>query len=261
MQCRLAGVNRTTLYYRPLEREVCPEELAIMAAIDEEYTRHPFYGARRMRVYLTGKGYRISRWRVGRLMTRMGLEAIGPKPNTSRPTPGHKIYPYLLRGVKLTRPNQVWSTDITYIRLVHGFAYLVAIIDWYSRKVLAWRVSNTIDTSFCIDCLEDALSQGKPEIFNTDQGSQFTSTAFTGRLERVGIRISMDGRGRALDNVFVERLWRSVKYEEVYPHGYESISSLVAGLGGYFRFYNEERPHQSLGYVVPAAVHACVAAV
>jgi len=227
-----------------------------MAAIDEEYTRHPFYGARRMRVYLTGKGYRISRWRVGRLMTKMGLEAIGPKPDTSRPAPGHKIYPYLLRSLTITRPDQVWSTDITYIRLAYGFAYLVAIIDWYSRKVLAWRVSNTIDTSFCIDCLEEALSRGNPEIFNTDQGSQFTSAAFTGRLEKANVRISMDGRGRALDNIFVERLWRSVKYEDVYLNGYEGLSDLVVGLGKYFKFYNEERPHQSLGYAVPASMHA-----
>jgi putative transposase len=252
----LIGVNRTTFYYRPLERPACLEELAIMAAIDEEYTSHPFYGARRMRVHLTRKGYRISRWRVTQLMAKMGLEAIGPKPDTSRPAPGHKVYPYLLRNFAITRPNQVWSTDITYIRLTHGFAYLVAIIDWYSRKVLAWRVSNTIDTSFCIDCLEDALAQGTPEIFNTDQGSQFTSAAFTGVLEKAGVRISMDGRGRALDNIFVERLWRSVKYEDVYPNGYQRLFDLAVGLGKYFLFYNEERPHQSLGYAVPASVHA-----
>jgi putative transposase len=189
----------------------------------------------------------------------MGLEAIYPKPNTRRPNPGHKVYPYLLRGLEIACPDQVWSTDITYIRLEKGFVYLVAIIDWHSRKVLSWRLSNSLDTAFCLDCLEDALSPGKPGIFNTDQGCQFTSQAFTGRLEAAGIRISMDGRGRALDNVFVERLGRSVKYEEVYPNAYRTVSDALLGLTRYFSFYNRERPHQGLDYATPSEVYGGVA--
>lgn len=256
LQCRLAGVNRTTLYYRPTEWWEDANTLSIMRLIDEEYTRHPFYGARRMRVHLNRQGITISRRRVGKLMVRMGLQAMAPGPNTSKRQLGHKVYPYLLREIEINRPNQVWSTDITYIRLPRGFVYLVAVIDWYSRKVLSWRLSNTMDTAFCMDCLEQALAQGKPEIFNTDQGSQFTSAEFTGRLKAAGIQISMDGRGRALDNIFVERLWRSVKYEDVYLKGYETLPELLMGLTRYFEFYNHERPHQSLGNATPAAIHA-----
>lgn len=256
LQCRLAGVNRTTLYYHPTDRQEDAATLAIMRLIDEEYTRHPFLGARKMRLHLNGQGIAISRRRTAKLMGRMGLQAMVPGPNTSKPQPGHKVYPYLLRGMEITRPNQVWSTDITYIRLPRGFVYLVAVIDWYSRKVLSWRLSNTMDTGFCVDCLEGALAQGTPEIFNTDQGSQFTSMEFTGRLEAAGIKISMDGKGRALDNIFVERLWRSVKYEDVYLRGYETLPELLMGLTRYFEYYNEERPHQSLGNATPAATHA-----
>lgn len=226
-----------------------------MRLIDEEYTRHPFYGARKIRVHLHRQGIAISRLLVGKLMRLMGLQAMVPGPNTSKPQPGHKIYPYLLRGVMINRPNQVWSTDITYIRLPRGFVYLAAVIDWYSRKVLSWRLSNTMDAGFCVDCLDQALTQGTPEIFNTDQGSQFTSAEFTGRLQAAGIQISMDGRGRALDNVFVERLWRSVKYEDVYLRGYETVPELLIGLVRYFDFYNHERLHQSLNYATPAAIH------
>lgn len=200
-------------------------------------------------------GYRVNRKRIRGLMAKMGLEAIYPKRNTSQSHPEHRIYPYLLNGVKIDRSNQVWSTDITYVRLAQGFAYLVAVIDWYSRKVLAWYLSNTMDTGFCLDCLEVALRHGQPEIFNTDQGSQFTSREFTGRLLAAGIQISMDGRGRALDNVFVERLWRSVKYENIYVKGYETMTEAKPGLAEYFQFYNETRPHQSLNYATPHEVH------
>jgi putative transposase len=226
-----------------------------MRRIDEVYTDRPFFGSRRMTAWLKREGYPVNRKRIGGLMRRMGLEAIHPKPNTSRPNPGHKVYPYLLRGLEIARPDQVWSTDITYIRLEKGFVYLAAIIDWHSRKVLSWRLSNSLDTAFCLDCLEDALSRGKPGIFNTDQGCQFTSQEFTGRLEAAGIRISMDGRGRALDNVFVERLWRSVKYEEVYPNAYRTVSDALLGLTRYFSFYNMERPHQGLDYATPSEVY------
>ena len=216
----------------------------------------PFYGSRRMVVYLKEQGHAVNRKRVQRLMRVLGLAGMAPGPNTSKHHPEHKVYPYLLRGVTITRPDQVWSTDITYIRLAHGFAYLVAIIDWYARRVLAWRLSNTLEAGFCVDCLEEALrSHGKPEIFNTDQGSQFTSDAFTGVLVREGIDISMDGRGRALDNIFVERLWRSVKYEDVYLKGYASLPELLLGLTEYFAFYNGERPHQSLGNRTPDSVY------
>ena len=232
------------------------EELQLLALIDAEYTRHPFYGSRRMVVYLGTNGYVVNRKRVQRLMQILCLAGMAPGPNTSRPHPEHKIYPYLLRGVNVTRPNQVWSTDVTYIRLDRGFVYLTAVIDWYSRKVLAWRLSNTPDSGFCIDCLEQSLRlYGTPEIFNSDQGCQFTSLAFTGILIAHGIKISMDGRGRALDNIFVERLWRSVKHEDVYLKGYVSMAELHRGLTEYFEFYNTERPHQSLGDRTPAHVY------
>lgn len=228
----------------------------ILTLIDAEYTRHPFYGSRKMVVHLRIKGYSVNRKRVQRLMGVLGLAGIAPGPNASRPHPQHKIYPYLLRGVNVIRPNQVWSTDITYIRLARGFVYLVAVIDWYSRKVLAWRLSNTLDSGFCVDCLEQSLrAYGIPEIFNTDQGCQFTSDTFTGVLSMHGIAISMDGRGRALDNIFVERLWRSVKHEDVYLKGYVNMPELQLGLTDYFELYNTERPHQSLGYCTPDLVY------
>lgn len=255
-QCQLASVSRSTIYANRNNVTTSSEDLLFCHLIDKEYTRRPFYGSRRMVLHLKTKGYTVNRKRVQRLMRRMCLAGMVPGPNTSRAHPEHKVYPYLLRGVKVVRPNQVWSTDITYIRLQHGFAYLVAIIDWYSRKVLSWRISNSMDTVFCVDCLEDAIrGYGTPEIFNTDQGSQFTSEAFTGVLKREGIQISMDGRGRALDNIFVERLWRNVKYEDVYLRGYTSLRGLMTGLTVYFSFYNSERPHQSLYYKTPDIVY------
>ena len=230
--------------------------LLLLAAIDAEYTRHPFFGSRRMVVFLIGLGHFINRKRIQRLMGVLGLAGMAPGPNTSRPHPEHKIYPYLLRGVPVVRPNQVWSTDITYVRLERGFVYLTAIIDWYSRKVLAWRLSNTLDSGFCVECLEQALQlYGTPEIFNTNQGCQFTSEAFTSVLTAQEISISMDGRGRALDNIFVERLWRSVKYEDIYLKSYASVTALTLGLTEYFEFYNTERMHQSLGNSTPINVY------
>ena len=255
-QCALAGVTRSWVYGASGSEALEESDLMLLRLIDAQYTRRPFYGSRRMVVYLKEQGHTVNRKRVQRLMRILGLAGMAPGPNTSKPHPEHKIYPYLLRGVAITRPNQVWSTDITYIRLAHGFAYLVAIIDWYSRRVLAWRLSNSLEAAFCVDCLEEALrSHGKPEIFNTDQGSQFTSDAFTGVLLREGIDISMDGRGRALDNIFVERLWRSVKYEDIYLKGYASMPELLLGLTEYFAFYNGERPHQSLGNRTPDEVY------
>ena len=257
-QCELAGIARSTVYAprRVVELDPDPEELTLLALIDAEYTRHPFYGSRKIRIYLRGLGYQVNRKRVQRLMRILGLAGMAPGPNTSRPHPQHQLYPYLLRGVEIERPNQVWSTDITYIRLVRGFVYLVAVIDWYSRKVLAWRVSNTLDSGFCVDCLEQALQgYGTPEIFNSDQGCQFTSETFTAVLQRQGIAISMDGRGRALDNIFVERLWRSVKQEDVYLKGYADVPELLLGLTDYFEFYNTERSHQSLNYRTPDEVY------
>jgi putative transposase len=257
-QCELAQLPRATLYRQKAKAVLppCEEELELCRLIDEEYTNRPFYGSRRMVVFLRNAGYVVNRKRVQRLMRMMGLVGMAPGPKTTVKHPGHKIYPYLLRGVPVTKPNQVWSTDVTYIRLARGFAYLVAIIDWYSRKVLTWRISNSMDASFCVDCLEEALVQyGKPEVFNSDQGSQFTSSAFTGVLKREGIAISMDGRGRALDNIFVERLWRSVKHEDVYLKGYDSMAGLMVGLTQYFSFYNETRPHQSLGNNTPNQVY------
>jgi putative transposase len=255
-QCVLAGVTRATVYAQKAPRPVDELDLLHSRLIDEEYTRHPFYGSRKMVVFLKVVGHPVNRKRVQRLMRQMGLAGMAPGPNTSRPHPEHKVYPYLLRGVPIVRPNQVWSTDITYIRLAHGFAYLVAIIDWYSRRVLSWRISNSMEAVFCVDCLEDALrTHGKPEIFNSDQGSQFTSAAFTSVLEREGIVISMDGRGRVFDNIFVERLWRSVKHEDVYLNGYATMGELMVGVAEYFAFYNGERPHQSLGQKTPDVVY------
>jgi len=258
-QCELAEVTRATVYRRlaaKTPQDTGPEDLLLCRLIDEEYTNRPFYGSRRMVVFLRGAGHVVNRKRVQRLMRSMGLAGMAPGPNTSKAHPKHKVYPYLLRGVAVVRPNHVWSTDITYIRLACGFAYLVAVIDWYSRKVLSWRLSNSMDASFCVDCLEDALREhGRPEVFNSDQGSQFTSTAFTDVLKREGVAISMDGRGRALDNIFVERLWRNVKYEDVYLKGYNDMGELLLGLAQYFAFYNTERPHQSLDYETPASVY------
>lgn len=226
-----------------------------MRWLDEQYTRTPFYGIRRMTAWLRQQGHGANHKRVARLMRQMGLEAIYPKPRLTKPAPGHRIYPYLLTGLSIIRPDQVWSTDITYVRLRHGFVYLVAIMDWFSRYVLAWEISVTLDTAFCLGALEWALGHQRPEIFNSDQGAQFTSTAFTDRLHAQGVRISMDGRGRALDNIFVERLWRTVKYEEVYLKDYQSVPEAVENLGRYFEFYNRERLHQSLGYCTPAGVY------
>jgi len=255
-QCELAGVSRATVYAQKILRPVDEFDLLHSWLIDEEYTRHPFYGTRRMVVFLSTVGHLVNRKRVQRLMREMGLAGMAPGPNTSRQHPEHKVYPYLLRGVPIVRPNQVWSTDITYIRLAHGFVYLVAIIDWYSRRVLSWRISNSMEAVFCVDCLEDALRMhGKPEIFNSDQGAQFTSDQFTGVLEREQIIISMDGRGRVFDNIFVERLWRNVKYEDVYLKGYATIGELMVGLTNYFVFYNSERPHQALRNKTPDIVY------
>lgn len=244
---------RSSLYYEPVGDS--DDDLELMRRIDELYTQAPYYGSRKITVELNKEGWKVNRKHVQRLMRKMGLEAIYPKPRLSNPAPGHQIYPYLLRGVKIDRPDQVWSTDITYIRLRGGFIYLVAIIDWYSRCVLSWEVSITLDTSFCVSALDWALKDAKPEIFNSDQGAQFTSDEFTRRLKDRGIKISMDGRGRALDNVFVERLWRSVKWEEVYLKDYSDVTDAIENLAQYFHRYNHQRPHQSLGYQTPAAVY------
>ncbi len=249
----MLSLTRSAYYYEPKEENGYNQLL--MRLIDEEYTRHPFYGSRRMAVWLKRQGYDVNRKRAGRLMRKMGIEAVYPGVNLSKRAAAHRKYPYLLRGVEIKAPNQVWSSDITYIRLRHGFIYLVAVIDWYSRYVLSCEVSTTLDKNFCISALKSALSVTKPEIFNTDQGSQFTSDEFTGCLIENGIAVSMDGRGRALDNIFVERLWRSVKYEEVYLHDYENVREAIAGVMEYFRFYNMERPHQALNYETPYEVY------
>ena len=251
-QCELLELNRSSLYYEPVE--IDPEDVKLMNEIDKEFTKHPFFGVRSMTWSLRDLHYNVGRKRVRRLMRVMGLQAIFPAKKTSTRNPDHKVYPYLLRGVEITRPNQVWSMDITYIRLGKGFVYLTAIVDWYSRYVIAWRLSNSLADSFCVECLKDALQYGKPEIFNTDQGSQFTSESFTGVLNTNGIAISMDGRGRCLDNIFVERLWRTVKYQNVYIKGYQNIPEAQAGLREFFDFYNMERRHQSLRYKTPWGV-------
>ena len=252
-QCQLLGLARSSLYYEPAGETA--EDLRLMRLIDQEYTAHPFLGSRRLTAWLIEQGEAVNRKRVQRLMRLMGLEAIYPKPKLSAAGPGHRIYPYLLRGVTVERPDQVWSTDITYVPLATGFMYLAAVIDWYSRYVIAWRLSNTLDGSFCLEMLEEALGRGRPEVFNTDQGVQFTAAAWAGRLEAAGVAVSMDGRGRCLDNVFVERLWRSVKYEDVYLWRYEAVPDLQRGLGRYFPYYNEERQHQALGYRTPGVVY------
>ena len=253
-QCELLGLVRSSYYYDP--RPESEYNLLLMRLIDEQYIRRPFYGSRRMREWLRGQGHRVCRDRVRRLMRLMGIEAIYPKPRLSIKDKEHRIYPYLLRDLKIDHADQVWAVDITYIRLRRGFAYLVAIMDWYSRYVLAWELSLTLEADFCLIALERALSRAIPEIFNTDQGSQFTSEAFTGKLEDAGIQISMDGRGRTFDNIMIERLWRSVKYEEVYLKDYENFIDARKGLAEYFLFYNNERPHQSLAYRPPVEIYS-----
>ena len=253
-QCRLLAVPRSSVYRKPAE--VGAEDLAIMALIDRHYLARPYYGSRRMAAWLATQGHRVNRKRVQRLMRLLGLAAIYQRPNTSKPAAAHKIYPYLLRGLAIERVNQVWCSDVTYIPMAKGFVYLVVIMDWVSRAVLAWRVSNTLGADFCVEALEEALSRyGRPEIFNTDQGSQFTSDDFTGTLKRHGIMISMDGKGRCMDNIFVERLWRSLKYEEVYLHAYATVAEAKAGIGAWLDFYNIERQHQSLGYRTPRQIY------
>jgi putative transposase len=251
-QCELLGVNRSSLYYEPLGES--DENLALMRLLDEQYTQTPFYGSRKMVEWLGTQGFNVNRKRVSRLMALMGIEAVYPKPKLSHPGEGHRIYPYLLRGVEVNRANQVWSTDITYIRMAQGFVYLVAVMDWFSRYVLSWSLSLTMELDFCIKALKSALRRGRPDIFNSDQGSQFTSEKFTGELAAREIAISMDGRGRCMDNIFIERLWRSLKYEEVYLKDYASVNEARAGIAKYFRFYNQERLHQSLEYRTPAAL-------
>jgi putative transposase len=252
-QCELLGVNRSGLYYEPAGES--EENLRLMRLLDEQYTRAPFYGSRKMTEWLATQGHVVNRKRVSRLMALMGLAAVYPKPRLSQPGEGHKIYPYLLRGVSVERANQVWSTDITYIRMAQGFVYLVAVMDWYSRFVLSWALSLTMELDFCVEALKCALRRGRPGIFNSDQGSQFTSELFTGELEGRRIAVSMDGRGRCMDNIFIERLWRSLKYEEVYLKDYESVAEARAGIDRYLRFYNYERLHQSLDYRTPAAIY------
>jgi putative transposase len=253
-QCRLLAVSRSSIYRRPAE--VSEEDRAIMALIDRQYLARPYYGSRRMAAWLATQGHPVNRKRVQRLMRLMGLVAVYQRPNASKPAAAHKVYPYLLGGLSIERANQVWCSDITYIPMAKGFLYLVAIMDWHSRAVLAWRLSNTLGADFCVEALEEALAgYGRPEIFNTDQGCQFTDTEFTAVLDRCGITISMDGKGRCMDNIFIERLWRSLKYEEVYLHAYASVAEAKAGIGAWFSFYNQERQHQSLGYHTPRQIY------
>jgi putative transposase len=252
-QCELLGLSRSTLYYEAVEETEA--NLCLMRLIDEQYLATPFYGSRRMTVWLAHAGHAVNRKRVRRLMQLMGLEAIYPKARLSLASKEHRKFPYLLRGVSVDRVNQVWATDITYVPMSRGFMYLAAVIDWHSRYVLSWRLSNSLESSFCMEALEAALELGSPEIFNTDQGVQFTNRTFTGRLERAGVSISMDGRGRALDNVFVERLWWSVKHEHVYRHDHQTVASLYRGLDDYLEFFNRQRRHQSLKYATPWEVY------
>ena len=252
-QCELVGLPRSSFYYQAAAPD--PFTLQVMHAIDRIYTDHPFFGVRRIWKTLRNDGYEVNRKRVHRLMQQMGLQAIYPRKRLSVPDNDHRVYPYLLRGLTIDRPDQVWCSDITYLRLRGGFVYLVAVMDWFSRYVLSWRISNTLDAAFCLAALEDALEQAVPDIFNTDQGSQFTSSEFTGRIEEAGIRMSMDGRGRFLDNIFIERLWRSLKYEDIYLKDYETVPALIDGVDTYFTFYNHERPHQSFDYQIPADVY------
>jgi putative transposase len=258
VQCRLLKVARSTLYYRPVP--VSEDDLAVMRRMDALHLAWPFYGSRRMAATLRREGWEVNRKRAKRLMTVMGIEAIYQKPNTSKGHPDHKVYPYLLRGLIIDRPNQVWCADITYIPMAKGFVYLVAVMDWFSRRVLSWRLSITMDTDFCVEALREAVGRyGQPEIFNTDQGVQFTSAAFVDELASRGVQISMDGKGRYLDNIFIERLWRSLKYEEVYIKAYDSVAEARRSLGVWLAFYNDERPHQSLGYRTPREIFEGVA--
>ena len=251
-QCELIGLPRSSFYREKSLGRESEENLRFMRLIDEEYTRHPFYGSRKICVWLRQLGYSINRKRVQRLMRVMGIQSIAPRPNTSKKHKAHPIYPYLLSNMQINKPNMVWCTDLTYIRLKHGFVYLVAVMDWYSRKVLSWEISNTMDDSFCVSALERAIRlHGRPQIFNTDQGSQFTGGDFTDVLKKHDIKISMDGKGRWVDNVFIEQLWRSVKYEDIYIKDYETVDALQKGLKTYFHFYNEQRPHQSFDYQTP----------
>lgn len=252
-QCELIGLNRSTYYLAPATESEA--NLRLMRLIDEQYLKTPFYGSRRMAASLRRRGEAVNRKRVQRLMALMGLEGLHPGPRTTIAAPDARAYPYLLRDRVLTRVDEVWSSDITYVPMRRGFMYLTAVIDWYSRYVLSWRLSNTLEGRSCLEALDEALARGRPEIFNTDQGSQFTSREYTGRLEGAGIAVSRDGRGRALDNVFVERLWRSVKYEDIYIKDYCEVTELESGLTAYFRFYDEERPHQSLAYMTPGEVY------
>ena len=252
-QCALLGISRSGFYYEP--EDPSPENMLLMRLLDEQYTKTPFYGVRKMTKWLRGLGYSVDVKRVRRLLRLMGLLAIYPKPRLSVGGPEDRKFPYLLRGVDIRRPNQVWCADITYLRLKYGFAYLVAIMDWFSRYVLSWEVSNTLEANFCVAALDEALGQACPEISNTDQGSQFTSEDYLGRLENAGVQISMDGRGRFLDNIFVERLWRTVKYENIFIHDYGTVAEAKAGLRKFFPFYNNERLHQSLDYQTPACAY------
>ena len=251
-QCALLGVSRSSIYYQP--RAASTEDLSLMSEIDRQYLETPFFGSRRMKAWLDRRGMPVSRKRVQRLMRAMGLRAIYRRPSTSRRSPEHSVYPYLLRNVRITRPNQVWAADITYLPMARGFLYLVAVMDWHSRYVLAWRLSNTLEAGFCADALEEALAKGRTEVFNTDQGSQFTILEFTRVLQEWGVKISMDGKEWYQDNIFEKRLWQTVKYEEVYLKAYASVLEAQRGLEDYFRFYNGLRPHQALGYRTPAEV-------
>ena len=253
-QAKVLEISRSTVYYQP--RPISDQDLWLMRRIDELHLNYPFAGSRMLRGLLAQQNLEVGRRHIKTLMRKMAIEAIYRKPNTSKPAPGNRIYPYLLRNLVVSRPNQVWAMDITYIPMARGFVYLAAVVDWFSRRILAWKLSITMDTSFCIEALEEALSMNeKPEIFNTDQGSQFTSEAFTERLKEEGIKISMDGRGRWRDNVFVERVWKSIKYEEVYLHAYESVSQARASIGRYIDFYNTIRPHSSLKALTPDQVY------
>ena len=253
-QAEVLGISRSTVYYEP--RPISEEDLWLMRRLDELHLNYPFAGSRMLRGLLWQQGLEVGRRHIKMLMRRMGIEAIYRKPNTSKPAPGHKIYPYLLRGMAVTRPNQVWAMDLTYIPMARGFIYLAAVVDWFSRRVLAWKLSITMEASFCIEAVEEALSKNeKPEIFNTDQGSQFTSDDFTGLLRKNGIAISMDGKGRWRDNVFVERVWKSIKYEEVYLHAYETVQEARTSIGKYLEFYNSIRPHSSLDGFTPDQVY------
>ena len=253
-QCELVGLARSSFYYEPVAPD--PLNLAVMHAIDRIYTDYPFFGVRRIwQTLRKDYDYQVNPKRVHRLMQQMGLQAIYPRQRLSLPDPAHRVYPYLLGGLTINRPNQAWCSDITYLRLRSGFVYLVAVMDWFSRYVLSWRISNTLDAAFCLAALEEALAKGVPEIFNTDQGSQFTGAEYTGRIEAAGIRMSMDGRRRCLDNIFIERLWRSLKYEDIYLKDYETVRALLDGVEAYFRFYNDRRPHQSFDYQTPAHVY------